>query len=270
MDMPHFGYNFDPFEKPLPEIRKAKKLGADYIEIYVSPPPIASDFSKNALKIRKALEKSGIYATLHMAYWADLGTEIEHVRKAWIEEAKRSATLAGDMGARKMVAHARVQGMSMLFPKSRKEVMKNFVESFSEIAEHAHRHGVRLVIENEPFAEKRMLVKDFVYLAKRVKKAGITLDTGHAYIGNGNDTVKDFIRRVGGRIEHCHFSDNHGTDDEHLPIGMGDLNYDMIVSELKRIRYKRTITLEIFQGGDKGFTSSLKKLKGLWQSERRG
>jgi hypothetical protein len=46
------------------------------------------------------------------------------------------------------------------------------------------------------------------------------------------------------------------------------INYKTVVRELKRIGYgsreNDTITLEIFQGGESGFRSSLRKVKKLW------
>ncbi|MGC9347751.1 MAG: sugar phosphate isomerase/epimerase family protein [Anaerolineae bacterium] len=56
---------------------------------------------------------------------------------------------------------------------------------------------------------------------------GVTIDTGHAFVGG--ETVSESIvlaRRAGDRLFHMHFNDNHGTWDD-----------DMIVGSVHTVRY---------------------------------
>ena len=87
-------------------------------------------------------------------------------------------------------------------------------------------------------------------------------------IDNNNKKVKSVIRMLGKRIEHLHFSDNDGCGDDHLAIGKGHIDYEMVVNELKRVGYGRdgngTITFETFNSGDRGFKSSVKRIRTFW------
>ena len=60
--------------------------------------------------------------------------------------------------------------------------------------------------------------------------------------------------------------DNHGTEDEHLPIGEGLVDHEKAVRALKDINYDRTITLEVFTNSDDA-KSSADKLKIIWSRE---
>ena len=48
------------------------------------------------------------------------------------------------------------------------------------------------------------------------------------------------------RIGHVHASDNSSRDDEHLPVGVGTIDFPEFVKALKGIGYDDTITLEVF------------------------
>ena len=75
----------------------------------------------------------------------------------------------------------------------------------------------------------------------------LTLDTGHANIGNpGGRRILEFIEKFGHRIGHLHVSDNFGERDDHIPLGAGNIDFVKIVSELKQCGYDDTATFEIF------------------------
>jgi len=263
--MPQYGYMYNLMEPLMPQIGKAKRFGCDFIEIYIEPPNMPALIIKNSGAIRRELKKHGIFCTVHMAYWAELGSEIEIVRLAWMREALTALAAAASIGAKKFVVHARAAGMSLLIPKNKKTVMDNFIKSFGELAGLASKYGMKVAIENESLGE-RLTIGDFVHIARSVKSACITMDTGHIFMSRGrNSDIRAFIRKLGKRIEHCHFSDNRGSEDEHLPIGKGGIDYAMVVRELRRMGYDKTITFEIFQGGDAGFRSSLKAIRELWK-----
>jgi sugar phosphate isomerase/epimerase len=72
----------------------------------------------------------------------------------------------------------------------------------------------------------------------------VHLDFGHTNIGR--DSAESFCKHLGHAIEHVHFSDNRSTEDHHMPLGVGNIDWKNVVSALKRIGYDGTITLEVF------------------------
>lgn len=271
LDPLKFGQIISPNANIISEIKNAKKMGADYVEIVLETKQMPESVLERGDEIKKALDRNGLFATVHMPYWIDLGSEYAAVRMGWLKECLIGVRAASAIGARKFLVHARMQGgMSWMLSKNKKEIHNNMIKNFNKISRYAKKHNIRLVIENEPFGD-RFGLKDMVYIMKRTK-AGFALDIGHAYIsgkGKNKKLIKDMIRQLGSRIEHIHFGDNNGLADEHLAIGKGCIDYKMVISELKKVGYGKnqgdTITFEVFNSGDKGFKSSLKKIKKMWK-----
>ncbi|MGC8494929.1 MAG: sugar phosphate isomerase/epimerase family protein, partial [Syntrophobacteraceae bacterium] len=92
------------------------------------------------------------------------------------------------------------------------------------------------------------------------------LDFGHTNIGrDGHDL---FCRKLGGLIRHVHFSDNRSRADDHMPLGVGTVDWKQAVQALKSTGYDDTITLEIFCNDplmQYGYLEmSRKMIAGLW------
>ena len=88
--MPEYGYIANLKGSLFKSIRKAGRIGCDFIEIYIEPPLSSEYVVKNSKKIRKALDMEGIFCTVHMAYWAEMGTELEGIKA-------EKKTLAGEL-----------------------------------------------------------------------------------------------------------------------------------------------------------------------------
>jgi sugar phosphate isomerase/epimerase len=73
---------------------------------------------------------------------------------------------------------------------------------------------------------------------------------------------------LGEHIKHVHFSDNRGQEDEHMPLGMGNIDWKKAVSALKSIGYDETITLEVFvkdrSALDQHLEASRSMVRHLW------
>ena len=150
------------------------------------------------------------------------------------------------------------------------------MESLWRILEEADRLSAVVCVENLfPRSLSLFQPEDFDSVFERFPAAKLTLDTGHAHIGDqGEERAIAFIRRFGGRIGHIHASDNSGREDEHLPIGVGTVDFTKIVSGLKGIGYDETITLEVFARDRDYLKISREKLSGLFDrlsnSNKRG
>ena len=77
----------------------------------------------------------------------------------------------------------------------------------------------------------------------------LTIDLGHAQLLTDQNTSFGFIQRFPERIKHIHLHDNLGgtsvTDDLHLPVGKGIIDFEWIFKNLSLIGYNRTMTLEL-------------------------
>jgi len=60
------------------------------------------------------------------------------------------------------------------------------------------------------------------------------------------------------------FSDNKGKEDDHLPLGCGNIEWEKIIKIIKKFKFNKTITLEIFSPDRDYLLLSRDKLKSWW------
>lgn len=123
-------------------------------------------------------------------------------------------------------------------------IISEKVAILREIALYAADRGVRLCIENlsEHFS-------DFARVFNCIESLGMTLDIGHGALLTKKNTAFDFTRHCPERIQHVHIHDNRGgdspSDDLHLSLGEGTIDFAPILLELKRTGFDKTVTLEV-------------------------
>jgi len=127
-------------------------------------------------------------------------------------------------------------------PAMRRNLVTFNIEALKPIVEMAESYGLMLVIENytAPFYR----VSTFKEMLAAVPGLKLHLDFGHTNFGLDNHGV--FCRELGEHIQHVHFSDNRSRSDDHIPLGVGTVDWKNAVDVLKATRYDGTITLEIF------------------------
>ena len=120
-------------------------------------------------------------------------------------------------------------------------VFERVVQAFSECAELAAEHGVRVCWEFEPHLPIRT-PDEIVALVDAVRgqnhpNFGVLFDTSHAHVCSAGHEL-DLLRRLRGRISHVHLADADGSVDEHgvsrhLPLGEGRIDFQKLLSELR-------------------------------------
>jgi sugar phosphate isomerase/epimerase len=264
MEIPKFGFMTDPSKDILKEIKKGLRLGFDFVEIGIEPPlGTPEHLKKNEEKILDILNKNKTFAIAHTAWWVELGSFHEPVRKAWVVEGKKAIDAANELGIKEINFHAQTYPLTLSNRKSRRQTIQNLIKSSEELVDYAARFNIGVMIENQP-QRKSFEPNDFKQIFRGVKGLGFHFDVGHAFIGGGMKGVEKYIKAFRDRLWHIHLHDNHGEHDEHLPIGEGSIDFRKVVKSLKKVGYKRTITLEVFST-EKRVKESLKRIKRIWR-----
>jgi sugar phosphate isomerase/epimerase len=99
--------------------------------------------------------------------------------------------------------------------------------------------GVTLAIENCQKDDHHIL-SDYFHLYEP-EFIGWCYDSGHANINGNLDHLKLFEERL--KVTHLH--DNKGVLDDHQYPGWGTINWQSIISWLKKINYDKPLNLEI-------------------------
>lgn len=73
----------------------------------------------------------------------------------------------------------------------------------------------------------------------------IVFDVGHCHRMVG--AIYQEVVKAGDLLKHLHIHDNHGTGDEHLPVGEGTLDFEEFVRGLKAVEYSGLYMMELYQ-----------------------
>jgi len=244
----------------LAEIAWARKNDFNFLDLTLEP-SAAQPGHFNVQKVRKALSDSGLEIIGHTAYYLPLASPYASLRQAALEELRLALQAFADLGAAKMTIHP---DKSIPFALGAKGVLEKNLEAISAIDQLARPLGIQILVENmdrtfNTVEELRRVFSQMPYL-------GFHLDVGHANLNVGKNRTKDFLEAFHTRLVHVHLSDNFGkSEDLHLPLGAGNIDWKKMVTLLKDYRYDGTITLEIFSLERNYLLSSRDKLEELWR-----
>ena len=138
--------------------------------------------------------------------------------------------------------------------------IENCLETWSWLANGLGETGTRLMLENVYEEDPR----DMLVLFDRLKdlNVGFCLDCGHLS-AFGNSGLKVWLESLGPYIRQLHLHDNHGNNDEHLAMGLGNIDFELLFNYLKLNSISPPIiTLEPHQEED--LWPSLEYLAGIW------
>ena len=262
--MPKFGNITNPSEEILKEIKTVASMKFDFVEIGVEGPGATPEIIlKNKTKILQLVKKFKSRPIVHTSWWFELGSVYEPVRKGWIDEGKKIIEISRLLGSRLTNFHATVKGMYFKTESGKKLVISKMSKSLRELTKFGKMHGIDIMLENMTPGSVSS-IEDYSQIMKNVKDLKLHLDVGHAFIGGGIGHVEKYIRKFKKRLVHIHVSDNHGSDDEHLPLGRASINYKTVARVLKEISYDKTITFEVFTPNRELARKSMEYFRNLW------
>jgi sugar phosphate isomerase/epimerase len=250
ISIPKFGLLTNPLENVPSEIGTFRRLGFDYAEIGFEEPNATPGILMGQVdEIRSALEKNSMFALGHTAYWVGFGSSHEYVREGWVKEGKEMIRVASKLGIRLVNFHFYTRlGMVGRTEKSKEIFLHNFVDSLRQLVECAAQNKVELMLENVPSEEGHPLesIGCFSEVMSAVPGLKFHFDIAHAFIENRMKGVKEYLDSFNDRLVHIHIHDNHGREDEHLPLGRGKIDFRKVAKLLKEYGYQGTITFEVF------------------------
>jgi len=211
------------------------KAGFDFLDLTIEGPRAAA---VDIAELQTLLDFYSLTITGHTDPCLPYAYPIKAVREACLQELERCAEIFSALGARVMNIHP----CYFCPPAMKKDIVAFNLEALQPIAAMAASHGLTLVLENfkAPFDR----VSTFATLLAAVPGLQLHLDFGHTNFGRDDHEV--FCRELGQHIRHVHFSDNRSRSDDHMPLGVGSVNWSNAVKALKATGYDGTITLEVF------------------------
>lgn len=98
----------------------------------------------------------------------------------------------------------------------------------------------RIAIENV-FDETPENLENF--MRELPERAGVCLDIGHLNLFS-KVPMEEWFEKLGNRIYELHVHDNFGVDDDHLPIGKGNIDFEKFFDYLENLKTDFVFNLE--------------------------
>jgi sugar phosphate isomerase/epimerase len=249
----------DPAVDAVAEARWAAKHGFDFIDLTLEGP--AADVTQVDLEsLRSVIDESGLGVVGHTAWYLPFGSPVRQVRDGAIAAVVATFESLAHLGATIVSVHVD-KGIGAF---SYDDTLRWNAESFASLAEQARSYGLTVAIENvvnnlnHPKAIRAMLESH--------PDLRFHLDIAHANV-KGEKTA-DFLKQHADKLVHVHVSDNKRVNDDHLPLGVGSIDWPEQIRLLKASGYDGTITLEIFVPDRSYLIENRARLQQLWEDVR--
>ena len=193
--------------------------------------------SIDADRLRGTLGDRNLVVDVHLPFKQVVATPVPEINDAIVAYQRRLLEWAGEVGARKAVLHGTVRD-----PHDT-DLRPTAADQLAAIVEAGRDAGVEVVVENvghQPTGLQLTVLGDLA----REAGASVCFDVGHAYMEAGNDGVERFAKRYGDLVSHLHVHDARSRGDTHLPIGAGEIDYDIVAERLSG--YDGTVAVEVF------------------------
>lgn len=254
-----FGAMNNPMIDVTEEIALFSDLGFDYIDLTLEPDETYSG-TISVKKITKALNSAGMTAVGHTAWYLPIASPFPEFRHLAIRELERCLKVFRDMGVHKMNLHPQTK----VALHNEDWIIAQNVDALAELVDIADSMDMFIMLENMPAMSRASQLKPMMEAVPNTK---LLLDVGHANLDTPFNRSEELLANWGDRLAHVHLSDNRGGhDDEHLPLGVGNINWLWVARLLKNVSYDDTVTIEVFGDDEDYLVMSRRKFEQLWQS----
>ncbi len=209
-------------------------------EIAVKGPELdALDYERIA-RVRRALDAAALRPTVHAPFF-DLnpGALDPLIRQASAQRLTAALRFAQQLNAHLMVIHPGYD--KWRYPNLAETWGDLAAEFFASLLPQAAASDCRLALENIYEETPTTLVRLVETLDS--EWFGHCFDTGHWHLF-GRIGMTEWLAAIGPRLMHLHLHDNHGSADEHLPVGAGVIDFAPLRDALGKLPHKPSMTLE--------------------------
>lgn len=263
-----------PNGTPEEGVELASRLDVDCVEIILDMPhfPLHPD-PERLERLGESIRAKGMTIRTHGRFW-DVNPVSVYPRMRQltldqtIESIKACSLLGGDI--------VTIHPGRCWFRENKElfEESKNcFQDYLSEISDFAEERNIAIGVETGSYgADYPGRPEELLQTIRDHQEVGITFDVGHTYLSakdqdkNSEEWISHLVDRFGKDIVNVHIHDNHGTGDEHLPPGRGNIDFERVIEELED-HYNGPLVLELWDPPDplKAARESFEYIRSLLQ-----
>ncbi|VVB53104.1 endonuclease 4 [uncultured archaeon] len=255
-----FGAMNNPRKNLVEEVKIIGDQGFDYVDLTIEYPEATPEKIREMMPaLKDALSSYDLTLVGHMPWFLHIIHPYDSVRAAILSECDKIFSMCQELE----IQHVTMHPDPMKLKREQTEVVARTIESAKVLVEEASKHNLTLNLEN--FEEEYFSVENLKQIFSQADGLKFTLDVGHAFMKvKKTDNIVAMMTELKPYLNHVHMHDNHGFRDEHLPLGVGDIDFTKLVAGLKTIGYDKTITLEVHAEDREYQQISQRKLKELW------
>jgi sugar phosphate isomerase/epimerase len=227
----------DPARPLADELARIAGLGFELVDLTLEP---QGAWPVDPAEVRRALDEHGLRAIGHTAPFLPFASAFPELERAGRDLFVRACEAFAEIGVTLVNLHPAMRGL-----RGRDAVERN-TEAVAEVAAPAGKLGLTLMVEN--MGGGFGTPEELAPLVDAAPNVRFHLDIGHANVrpyGQPN-RLAPLLEAFGDRIAHVHVHDNKGRYDEHLPLGVGTVDWVASARALRGIGYDGTVTLEVF------------------------
>jgi sugar phosphate isomerase/epimerase len=247
----------DPARDPVQEVVWAREHDFEFIDLTVEGPAAGVETLEIGA-LRDALGSTGLHIVGHTAWYLPFGSPVPQLRRGATEAVRAIFEPMATLGCKAITVHVD-RGLNAF---AYDDTVRWNAESFATLAEDAAPYGITIMIENVP--NNLNNAKAIRVMLNEHPALRFHLDIAHANVKG--ERTQEFLKAHADKLVHVHVSDNKRTQDDHLPLGVGTINWPKNIGYLKRSGYDGTITLEVFGDEREFLLNSKERLRALWDA----
>jgi sugar phosphate isomerase/epimerase len=209
-------------------------------EIYFNGEALDSYQEEDVIKVRLALKQKGQSITIH-APFMDLspGGVDAKVKRATIERLNQIVEVAAFFHPQIVIFHPGYN--KWLFDGNVELWLENSLKTWSPIVTMVERMSIPIALENVFEEEPSSLQK----LISTINSSyfNFCFDTGHFHLFS-TVSMEEWFNSLGKYIKAVHLHDNFKKSDDHLPIGDGEIDFDLFFQLIKHHGVDAIYTIE--------------------------
>ena len=249
----------DPAVDPVREAQWAAEHGFDFIDLTLEGPAAGVERLDRAA-LSSVFEATGLEVIGHTAWYLPFGSPVKEVRAGAVAAVEATFEPLAAFGARLVNVHVDKGITAFTYD----DTLRWNAESFALLAERARGYRLTVIVEN--VVNNFNTAKAFRVLLDAHPELRFHLDIAHANVKG--DKTADFLKAHSARLVHVHVSDNKRVHDDHLPIGVGTIDWPEQIRLLKGSGYDGTVTLEVFTPDRAYVIDSAARLRQMWQDAK--
>ena len=241
-----------PYRMVRENLRRILSFGIG-AEIYLDNHVVGELNSSDVKELGNLLEGHGVPCTVH-APFMDLspGGYDREIRRITRDKLKRAIEAAMFLHAKGIVCHPGYD--KWRFDRNEKLWLDASIETWTEVIKEA-KGGPLVMIENIFEEQPSTLIELFAHF--KDENLWFCFDSGHFNLFS-SISLEGWLAPLKDRIREMHLHDNHGSWDEHLPVGNGTFPFRELKGFLKGLS---GINFTSETHGEERAEESIKKLK---------